>query len=57
MGRGCEGEAGLIKNDVSRYHDAIGGKIKVAMPFVVRGIADENTSGGTGSKLMRGYRR
>jgi hypothetical protein len=26
------------------------------IPFVVRGIADENTPGGTRSKLMRGCR-
>jgi hypothetical protein len=55
MGRGYEGEAGLIKHDMSGDHDVISGKIEAVIPFVVRGIADENTSGGTRSKLMRSY--
>jgi hypothetical protein len=54
MGRGYEGEVGLMKHDVSRDHNAISGKIKVAIPFVVQGIADENTSGGMRSKLIQG---
>jgi hypothetical protein len=45
------------KNDVSGDHNVISAKIKVAIPFVVRGIADEDTLGGTRSKLMRGCRR
>jgi hypothetical protein len=56
MGRGYEGEAGLIKHDMSGDHDVISGKIEAVIPFVVRGIADENTSGGTRSKLMLSYR-
>jgi hypothetical protein len=56
MGRGYEGESSLIKNDVSGDHDTIGGKVKAAIPFVVWGIADENTLGVTGSKLMWGCR-
>jgi hypothetical protein len=31
---------------VSGDHDVVGGKIKAVMPFVIRGIADEGTSGG-----------
>jgi hypothetical protein len=54
MGRGCEGEVGLLKNDVSGDHDMIGGKVNAAIPFVVQGIADKNTPGGTRSKLMQG---
>jgi hypothetical protein len=34
----------------------VSGKISVAIPFVVRGIADEDTPGGMRSKLMRAYR-
>jgi hypothetical protein len=41
---------------VSRDHDVVSGKISVAIPFVVRGIADEDTPGGMRSKLMRAYR-
>jgi hypothetical protein len=41
---------------MSGDHDAVSGKIKVVVPFVVRGIADEDTPGGTRSKLMWGYR-
>jgi hypothetical protein len=40
---------------VSGYHDAVSGRIKAVIPFVVRGIADEETPSGTRSKLMRGY--
>jgi hypothetical protein len=56
MGRGCEGEACLIKNDVSGDHDTIGGKVKAAVPFAVWGIADEDTPGGMERKLMWGCR-
>jgi hypothetical protein len=42
---------------VSGDHDAISGKVKTTIPFVVRGIADENRPGGMRSKLMQGYRR
>jgi hypothetical protein len=51
-----KGEASLIKYDLSRDHDAVGGEIKVAIPFMIWGIADEDTPCGTGSKLMWGYR-
>jgi hypothetical protein len=54
MVRGCEGEACLIKNDVSGDHNVVGGKIKAAIPFEVQGITDEDPPDGTKSKLMRG---
>jgi hypothetical protein len=39
---------------MSGDHDAMDGMIKATMPFVVWGVADENTLGGTRRKLMRG---
>jgi hypothetical protein len=35
----------------------VNGKIKAAIPFVVRGISDEDTLGGMKSKLMLGCHR
>jgi hypothetical protein len=43
------------KNDVSGDHDMVSGKIKAAILFVVRAIANKDTPGGTRSKIMRGY--
>jgi hypothetical protein len=57
MGWGCKGEPSLIKNDVSGDLDAISGKIKAPIPFVVRGIADEDTPARMRNKLMRAYRK
>jgi hypothetical protein len=45
----------LIKHDVSGDHDTVSGEIKVVIPFVLQGIANEDTPGGTRSKLMHGY--
>jgi hypothetical protein len=56
MGRSYEGEADLIKNNMSGDHDAISRKIKATIPFVLLVIADEDTSGRMRSKLMQGYR-
>jgi hypothetical protein len=41
---------------VSGDLDAISGKIKAAIPFVVRGIADEDIPTRMRNKLMRAYR-
>jgi hypothetical protein len=38
-------------------HDVVSGKIRAAIPFVVRGITDEDTPGGMKSKLMQGCHR
>jgi hypothetical protein len=38
-------------------HDVVSGKIRATIPFVVRGITDEDTPGGTKSKLMQGCHR
>jgi hypothetical protein len=56
-GRGYEGKAGLIKHDVSGDHNTISGKMNVAIPSMIRGIADENTPGWMRRKLMWGCRR
>jgi hypothetical protein len=48
---------GLIKNNMLGDHDAVSGKIKSEIPFVVLGIADEDTTSGTKSKLMWGCHR
>jgi hypothetical protein len=52
LDRGGEGEASVIKYDMSRDRDVVGGGIKATIPFVIRGIVDENTLCGTGSKFM-----
>jgi hypothetical protein len=52
MGRGSKREAGLIKNHVSRDDQVVCGEIKVAIAFVIRGVAKEDTPGGPGAELM-----
>jgi hypothetical protein len=47
-------EASLIKYDVLRDHNMVGGMVKAEIPFVIWGITDEDTPCGTGSKLMWG---
>jgi hypothetical protein len=37
-----------------RDHDAVGGEIKEAIPFMIREIFDEDRPCGMGSKLMWG---
>jgi hypothetical protein len=48
MRRGREGEICLIKNNVSRDDDVVGGEIKTPITFVVNGVSEENTSNGSG---------
>jgi hypothetical protein len=43
MGRGSEREAVLIKNHVSRDDQAVCGEIKIAITFVIRRVAKEDT--------------
>jgi hypothetical protein len=52
MGRVSEREAGLIKNHVSRDDQTVCGEIKAAIAFVIRRVAKEDTSGGSGAELM-----
>jgi dihydrofolate reductase len=46
MWRGREGEIRLIKNNVLRDKDVIGGEIKTPVTFVVSGVSEENASSG-----------
>jgi hypothetical protein len=55
MGRGREGEICLIKNNVSRYDDVVGGKIETLISFVVSRVSKENTSGGPGCQFVSGF--
>jgi hypothetical protein len=47
-----KGERGLIEDDVSRYDDLIGMKIKTSVPFVVIEVAKKNARGGAGRKFV-----
>jgi hypothetical protein len=53
MGRGSEQEVVLIKNHLMRDDQALYGKVKARVTFVVEGVAKENTMGGPGGELMR----
>jgi hypothetical protein len=46
MGQGREGDICLIKNNVSRDDNVVGGEMKTLVTFVVSGVSEENTSGG-----------
>jgi hypothetical protein len=46
MGQGREGDICLIKNNVSRDDNVVGGEMKALVTFVVSGVSEENTSGG-----------
>jgi hypothetical protein len=52
MGRGREGEICLIKNNMSRDDDIVGGEIKTPVTFMVSGVSEENTSGGPRCQFM-----
>jgi hypothetical protein len=55
MRRGREGEICLIKNNVSRDDDVVGGEIKTPITFVVNGVSEENTSNGSGCQFVSGF--
>jgi hypothetical protein len=46
MEQGREGDICLIKNNMSRDDDVVGGEMKTPVTFVVSGVSEENTSGG-----------
>jgi hypothetical protein len=46
MGQGREGEICLIKINVLRDNDVVGGEIKTPVTFVVSGLSEENIAGG-----------
>jgi hypothetical protein len=55
MGRGRDGEICLIKNNVSRDDDVVGGEIKTPVTFVVSGVSEENTSGEPRCQFVGGF--
>jgi hypothetical protein len=55
MGRGREGKIYLIKDNMSRDDDVVGGEIKTLLTFVVSRVSEENTSGGLGCQFVRGF--
>jgi hypothetical protein len=57
MGRGREGEIYLIKNNVSRDDDVVGGEIKTPVTFVVSGVFERNISGGPRCQFLSGFGR
>jgi hypothetical protein len=52
MGRDGEGKLCLIKNNMSRDNDVIGGVIETLITFVISRISEEGTSGGPGCQFM-----
>jgi hypothetical protein len=48
MGRGREGEISIIKNNMLGDDDVVSGEIKTPVTFVVSGVSEENTFGGSG---------
>jgi hypothetical protein len=55
MGRDREGKIYLIKNNVLEDDDVVGGEIKTSVTFVVSGVSEENTSGGSGCQFVSGF--
>jgi hypothetical protein len=53
MGRDSEGEVCLIKNNMSKDDDVIGGETETPTAFVIGRVSDEGTSVGSGCQLMR----
>jgi hypothetical protein len=52
MGRGGEGKNHLIKNHMSKDHEAISGEVKAAIAFMVVEIVEEDTKCRARSKLV-----
>jgi hypothetical protein len=53
-GIGGKGKQGFVEYDVSGGNGAVCVAVEANIPFVVRGIAEEHTKGGTGSKFVDG---
>jgi len=47
-----EGIGCLIKDDMPGYDDPVGGPVKTAVSFVMRGIAKKDTQGGAGGEFV-----
>jgi hypothetical protein len=57
MVRGKEGEICLIKSNVSRDDDVVGGEITTPVTFVISGVSEKNTFGGTRCRFVSGFDR
>jgi hypothetical protein len=55
MGRGREGKSCLIKNNVSRDDDVVGGEIGTLIAFVISEVSEKNTSGGPRCHYVNGF--
>jgi hypothetical protein len=55
MVRGRGGVIYLIKNNVLRDNDVVGGEIKTPIAFVVSEVSEENKSGGPGCQFVSGF--
>jgi hypothetical protein len=51
MGRDSEGEVCLIKNNMSKDDDVIGGETETPAAFVIGRVSEEGTSVGSGASL------
>jgi hypothetical protein len=54
MGQGREWEIYLYRN-VSGDDNVVGGELKILVRFVVSGVSEENTSGGSGCQFVSGF--
>jgi hypothetical protein len=53
-GRGGKREIRLVKNDVTRDEDSMGGEVKTPIPLMVGGVSKEDIASGARGQLMRG---
>lgn len=51
-GRGRERDVHLSENDVTKDQEMISDKVKAAVPFVIKGVTEEDITDGARSKLM-----
>jgi hypothetical protein len=49
-----KGKGSLIENDTARNDDLIRMKVETTIPFVMVGVAKEDTQGGTRGEFVRG---
>jgi hypothetical protein len=47
-GRGGKGEIRLVKNDVTRDEDSVGGEVETPIPLMVGGVSEEDIASGAG---------
>jgi hypothetical protein len=47
-GGACKGKHIFVEDDMARDDDAVGDEVKVVIPLMVRGVAEEDATGGAG---------